>query len=230
MLPEKFSTLFVNNFRIEGAPGLIAYLEQTSACLTQSPHLPGDLAAYQVIAVDPFLLESQELQRLEQYLSAGGGCLGITTSTLQDKAATAVFGALPQEAGPDCEVRILFTDRDNPLGKRLPDAFYVNGRFLPLNVLDDAVEVVLYADWRYTHPSMLTCRSLGEGTAALTTIQDLNHPIFRRILYRLLRRLAGLKEPYQPLEVGLLGYPPSVGELHARAASSGTPGLWPCRL
>lgn len=225
MLPEKFSTLFVNNFRNEGAPGLIAYLEQTSACLAQSPHLPGDLAAYQVIVLDPFLLESQELQRLEQYLSAGGGCLGITTLALQDRAATAVFGALPQEAGPDCEVRILFTDRDNPLGTRLPDAFYVNGCFLPLTVLDDAVEVLLYADWRYTHPSMLTCRSLGEGTAALTTIQDLNHPIFRRILYRLLHRLAGLKEPYQPLEVGLLGYPPSVGELHARAASSGTPGL-----
>jgi predicted dehydrogenase len=72
---------------------------------------------------------------------------------------------------------------------------------------------------------MLTCHSFGQGTAALTTIQDLNQPTFRRIFYRLLRRLANLAEPDQPLQVGMLGYPPSVGELHAKATVSGTPGL-----
>jgi hypothetical protein len=66
----------------------------------------------------------------------------------------------------------ILTDRDHPLGKRLPDAFYVNGRLMPLMALDDAVEVILYAAWG-----------------------------------------------------GLIGLPSSVDELHARAATSGTPGL-----
>jgi predicted dehydrogenase len=70
---------------------------------------------------------------------------------------------------------------------RLPDAFYVSGQFLPLTVQDDNVEVVLYADWRYTHQPVLTCRSFGMGTADLTTIQNLSQPTFRRIIYRLLR-------------------------------------------
>jgi len=220
-----FSVLVVNNFRSPGTPDLIAYLEQTPACLTQLPHLPDDLTSYQVIIVDPFHLEANELQRLQQFVATGGGCLGITSTISEGGSAAGLFGSLPKEAGPECEIRVLFTNRINPLGVRLPDAFYVSGTFLPLTVLDDDVEVVLYADWRYTHQSMLTSRSFGHGTAALTTIQDLNQPTFKRILYRLLRRLASLEEPNQPLQVGLLGYPPSVGELHGQATASGTPGL-----
>ena len=225
MHPLTFSVLFVNNFQIPGIPDLIAYLEQTPACLIQLSNLPDDLASYQVIVADPFHMEANELQRLQQFVAAGGGCLGIASTIPGDGSAADLFGALPKEVGPECEVRILFTNRTNPLGVRLPDAFYVSGTFLPLTVQDDDVEVVLYADWRYTHQPMLTSRSFGEGKATLTTIQDLSQPTFRRIIYRLLRSLAGLEEANQPLKVGLLGYPPSVGELHAQATASGTPGL-----
>ena len=225
MHPLTFSVLVVNNFQIPGTADLIAYLEQTPACLTQLPDLPDDLTSYQVIVVDPFHMEANELHRLQQFVATGGGCLGITSTIPGDGSAADLFGAMPKEAGPECEVRVLFTNRTNPLGVRLPDAFYVSGQFLPLTVQDDDVEVVLYADWRYTHQSMLTSRSFGEGKAALTTIRDLSQPTFRRIIYRLLRRLASLEEPNQPLQVGLLGYPPSVGELHAQATRSGTPGL-----
>jgi predicted dehydrogenase len=223
--PLTFSVLIVNNFRIPGTADLIAYLEQTPACLTQLPHLPDDLSSYQVIVVDPFHIKANKLHRLQQFVGAGGGCLGITSTIPGDRSAARIFGALPKDAGLECEVRVLFTNRANPLGVRLPDAFYISGPFLPLTMQDNDVEVVLYVDWRYTHQPVLTCRSFGMGTAALTTIQDLNHPTFKRILYRLLRRLASLEEPSQPLQVGLLGYPPSVGELHAQATRSGTPGL-----
>jgi predicted dehydrogenase len=177
-----------------------------------------------VIVIDPFQIKTNELHRLQQYVDAGGGCLGITSSIPEDISAARIFGAVQKDTGVECEVRVLFTNRANPLGVRLPDAFYVSGQFLPLTVQDD-VEVVLYADWRYTHQPVLTCRSFGMGTAALTTIQDLSQPTFRQIIYRLLRRLAGLEEPSHPLQVGLLGYPPSVGELHAKATHSGTPGF-----
>jgi predicted dehydrogenase len=221
----EISILFVSNFQVPARTDLIAYLEQTPTRLAQLSHLPDDLASYQVIIVDPFDLEPNNLQKLKQFVAAGGSCLGITPSVPQGLGAASLFGALPKEAGPECEVRILFKDHTNPLGARLPDAFYVNGMFHPLTVQDDKVEVVLYADWRHTHQPMLTCRSSGQGSAALTTIQDLNHPTFRRILYRLLRRLAGLEEPSRPLQVGLLGYPPSVGARHAQSTASGTPGL-----
>jgi predicted dehydrogenase len=222
---KEISTLIVNNFQVPGSTDLIAYLEQTPTQLTQLSQLPDDLSAYRVVIVDPFHLEPNKLQKLKQFVASGGSCLGITPSVLEDPGAASPFGALPKEAGPECEVRILFTDHANPLGVRLPDAFYVNGTFLPLTLQDDKVEVVLYADWRHTHQPMLTCRSSGKGSAALTAIQDLNHPIFKRILYRLLRRLAGLEEPSRPLQVGLVGYPPSVGVRHAQATASGTPGL-----
>lgn len=225
MYPVKFSVLYVDNFRIPGAPDLIAYLEQTSACLTQLSHLPDDLTPYPVIIVDPFHMEANEVQRLQQFIASGGGCLGITSTIPGDGVAAGLFGALPKDAGPDCEVRVSFTNRANPLGVRLPEAFFVRGIFLPLTVQDDHVEVVLYADWRYTHQPVLTSRSFGQGTAALTTIQDLDQPTLRCVFYRMLRALAGLKEPDQPLQVGMLGYPPSVGEMHARATASGTPGL-----
>ncbi len=220
-----FSVLYVNNFLSPGTPDLIAYLDETPACLTQLPHLPDNLTPYQVIVVDPFHIEANGLQSLQQFVAAGGGCLGITSTIPGDDSAAGLFGALPKMAGPECEIRVSFTNRANPLGVRLPEAFYISGTFLPLSVQDANVDVVLYADWRYTHQSMLTCRSFGQGTAALTTIQDLNQPTFRRIFYRLLRRLANLAEPNQPLQVGMLGYPPSVGELHAKATASGTPGL-----
>jgi predicted dehydrogenase len=220
-----FSVLYVNPFQCPGTADLIAYLEQTPVDLTQLPNLPDDLTPYQVIIVDPFQIDANELHRLQQFVAAGGGCLGITSTIPEDGSAAHLLGALPKESGPECEVRLLFTNRTHPLGVRLPDAFYVNGTFLPLTVQVENLEVVLYADWRYTHQPMLTCRSFGEGTAALTTIQDLNHPTFRRIIYRLLRRLASLEEPKLPLQVSLLGYPPSVGELHAQATATGTPGL-----
>jgi hypothetical protein len=119
----------MNNFRIPGTADLIAYLEQTPACLTQLPRLPDDLASYQVIVVDPFDIKVNELHRLQQFVGAGGGCLGITSTIPGNRSAARIFGALPKDAALECEVRVLFTNRANRLGVRLPDAFYVSGQF-----------------------------------------------------------------------------------------------------
>jgi hypothetical protein len=85
----------MNNFRSTGIPDLLAYLEQTPACLTQLLHLPDDLTTYQVIVVDPFHMEANELQRLQQFVATGGGCLGITSTIPGDSSAAGLFGALP---------------------------------------------------------------------------------------------------------------------------------------
>jgi hypothetical protein len=99
-----------------------------------------------VIVVDLFYIKANELHRLQQFVATGGGCLGITAMIPGEGSAARIFGALPKDAGLECEVRVLFSNRANRLGVRLPDAFYVSGHFLPLTVQDDDVEVVLYAD------------------------------------------------------------------------------------
>jgi hypothetical protein len=83
--------------------------------VTLLPDLPDDLTSYQVIVVDPFHIKTSELHRLQQFVGAGGGCLGITTTIPKDGSAADLFGALPKEVGPECEVRVLFTNRTNPL-------------------------------------------------------------------------------------------------------------------
>jgi predicted dehydrogenase len=61
---------------------------------------------------------------------------------------------------------------------------------------------------------MLVARPAGEGKVACTTLQAYHHPVFQQILYRLSCYLAGVYDDSQTLGVGLLGYAPSVGQIH----------------
>jgi predicted dehydrogenase len=49
---------------------------------------------------------------------------------------------------------------------------------------------------------------------ACTTLQAFDHPVVQQICYRLLAYLAGRPTAPDPLQVGILGYAPSVGRLH----------------
>ena len=224
MYHAPFSILYLDHI-CPGAQSLIDYLDKTPANLTKLAQLPADLSPYQVVVCDPFALSEADIEVIRQYVAAGGGCLGVTRAASSKEQVTSLFGASPQAMGPGCEVRILFTERTNPLGVRLPDAFYVSGRFLPLDVQAEGVEVVLYADWQYSHQPMLTLRQYGNGLVALTAIQDFNQTTMVRILYRLMRKLAGISDASRTLQVACLGYPPWLGELHAVATLEGTPGL-----
>lgn len=219
-----FSILCLENIRSD-VEYLIDFLGKTPAFLTRIPNLLADLSSYQVVLCDPFSLSEADVQVIRQYVAAGGSCLGITQATSSEEHITDLFGAYPQAMGPSCEVRLLFTDRANPLGVRLPDAFFVSGSFLPLKVQAEDVEVILYADWQYSHQPMLTYRHFGNGQVALTTLQDLSQPGIVRILYRLMRKLAGLTESRRAFQVALLGYPPWLGELHTVATLEDNSGL-----
>ena len=124
-----------------------------------------------------------------------------------------LFGVQPGPLGPETELRILFTDPKNPMAERLKDAFYVPGYFQELHPTSDSVVTDLYADWHYTHRSMVAHRPVGQGHAACTSLQALDHPDVQQILHRMIRWLAG--RPFgQSNGVGILGYAPSVGRLH----------------
>jgi predicted dehydrogenase len=125
-----------------------------------------------------------------------------------------LFGASSGPIGPESEIRILFQDINQPMADRLPDAIYVKGRYHPLQILSDDVTTLLYADWRYQHNPVLVYRQIDAGRVACTTLQDFENSGLKQIIYRLLRELSGQPATDQSLNVGILGYAPSVGELH----------------
>jgi predicted dehydrogenase len=100
------------------------------------------------------------------------------------------------------------------MADRLPDAIYVKGRYHPLQVLSDDVTTLLYADWHYQHSPVLVSRQIDAGRVGCTSLQDFDNSGLRQIIYRLLRELSGQPATDQNLNVGILGYAPSVGELH----------------
>ena len=204
-----------------------AYLDQIPHIIRYVlPKIPKDLDPYDVIvtcntaAVTDDL--DDELDHLNRFVTAGGGWLKLIQRS--DAPVPDIFGTRPGPVGPVNELRVLFENPAHPLAVRLPDAIYLQGRFQPLEIDDEKVETLLYADWRYQHRPMLTQRPVGKGQIACTTLQDYDHPIFQQILYRLVRFLGGHFPNECSLGVGLLGYAPSVGQTHGLGAGA-TSGL-----
>ena len=190
--------------------------------LEVTDQLPQDMAPYRVIiTADSALLAAQD-KRLTDFVRAGGGLLAFAGSA--DTELPRIFGARCGPAGPEAEVRVMFTDKNNPLAERLPDAVYVTGAFRWLEPSAADAETVLYADWRYTHQAVLINRREGAGRVACTTLAPADNKALHQVLYRVLRWVSGCADGLSPLGVGILGYAPSVGRLHGCGAAA-TPGL-----
>jgi predicted dehydrogenase len=214
MMPHPpFSALFV----IEGDGSLpksfMTYLQSMPHLkLVVSRQLPAEIADYDVVITRNLPNEGAGADRLRQFVGNGGSWLILVH--LSEKPLPLIFGVQPEPVGPSAELRILFENKTHSLAVRLPDAIYLPGRCHALKIIDEACETILYADWHYDHRPVLTHRWVGKGQVACTTLQAYEHPIFQRILYRLLQRLAGHTGPNRELGVGLLGYSPAVGQSH----------------
>ena len=228
-----FSALFVANHTTRGQQRahhndaleqLASFLHSTShLSLQRADALPDDLQLHDVIIVTDAASLTPDAQRnLTNFVEAGGGCLALTG--LDARPLPTLFGVEPCAIGPANELRVLFTNHDSPLRDRISEVVYLQGRYHHLSVTTDNVETVLYGDWRYTHSPMLTRRTVGNGQAACTTLQDFANPWLQQVIYRLLRQLAGLSLEQQTLGVGLVGYSPAVGQLHGLGAAH-TAGL-----
>ena len=189
--------------------------------LAISQRLPDELSPYQVV-VTIGSLANIDHQALVPYIQRGGGWLAAIDASTD--ALPALMGVTLQPPGPRTELRILFENADHPLGARLPDAIYATTRYQALIPTDDDTEILLYADWHYTHQAVMTLRHANDGHVACTTIAAYDHPVFQQICYRLLMSLAGRTVETEPLNVGILGYAPSVGQLHGLGIRS-THGL-----
>ncbi len=187
-----------------------------------SRNLPADPSRWQVIVSGPEALSDDQVEHLTGYIRSGGGWLMFVDPGV--RKIPSLFGARPEPAGPACEMRVLFSRCDHPMAVRLPDAFYVQGYFQPLELDLDDTETILYTDWRYARRAVLATRSYGDGATACTTLSDIDHPVVRQILYRLICQLGHRRITAKPIGIGLLGYAPSVGQYHAQGAAR-TPGL-----
>ena len=174
-----------------------------------------------VITVGGLASRQREAQ-LSPFVQKGGGWLVL--NHLENESLPAPVGVQPEVVGPESELRVLFENPEHPLSVRLPDAYYLQGRCQSLSIQEPDTETILYADWHYRHIPVMTARLSGEGRVACTTLQHYGHKHFRQILYRILCWLAGRSFTDKELGVGLLGYAPSVGRLHAEGAVA-TPGL-----
>ena len=207
------SVLFV----IEGdgslPKSLMTYLQSMPHLkLMVARQLPAQIADYDVVVTRNLPNEGAGAEHLRQFVENGGGWLILVH--LSERPLPEIFGVQPEPVGPAAELRILFENKTHSLAVRLPDAVYLPGRYHALRIIDEACETILYADWHYDHRPVLTHCWVGKGQVACTTLQAYDNPIFQRILYRLLQRLAGHTEPNRELGVGLLGYSPAVGQIH----------------
>jgi predicted dehydrogenase len=192
---------------------LLKYLQKIPHVQTTlSEKLPADLSKFQVVITAPASAYNPTPKKLEQFVRSGGGWLGVVN--LLELPISELFGASSGPIGPESEIRILFQDINQPMADRLPEAIYVKGRYHPLQIISDDVTTLLYADWRYQHNPVLVYRQIDAGRVACTTLQDFENSDLNQIIYRLLRELSGQPATDQNLNVGILGYAPSVGELH----------------
>jgi predicted dehydrogenase len=190
------------------------------AYLQSMPHLkfsvarqlPAEISNYDVVVTRNLPYQAAESEHLRCFVENGGSWLILVH--LSEKPLPPIFGVQPEPVGPAAELRILFETKTHPLATRLPDAIYLPGRYQALRKIDESCETILYTDWHYQHQPVLTHRWFGKGQAACTTLQAYENPMLQQILYRLLRRLAGNREPNRDLGVGLLGYSPYVGQGH----------------
>jgi len=223
MLPHPtFAVLLVRPGASTDSASLVAYLKGIShLSLAVLPRLPADLSPYRVV-ITVGSVPIRDQTRLAPFVQQGGGWLAAIDAS--NDPVSAILGVTLQPPGPLTELRVLFKTADHPLGARLPDAIYAMTRYHSLVPTDDATETILYADWHYTHKPVMTLRRHHDGQAVCTTLQAYDHPVFQQIFYRMLTRLAGRPLEPDPLGVGILGYAPSVGQLHGLGVCS-THGL-----
>ncbi|MFO7553625.1 MAG: Gfo/Idh/MocA family oxidoreductase [Desulfobacterales bacterium] len=187
-----------------------------------SEKLPADLSKFQVVVTEPASAYNPAPKKLEQFVRSGGGWLGVIN--LSELPISELFGVSSGPIGLESEIRVLFQDINQPMTDRLPDAIYLKGRYHPLQVLSDDSTTLLYADWRYQNSPVLVYRQVDAGRVACTTLQDFENSGLKRIIYRLLRKLSGQPVTVRNLNIGILGYAPSVGELHGNGVIA-TKGL-----
>jgi predicted dehydrogenase len=184
--------------------------------------VPANLDGADVVVTQGASLTAEDAAALTDFVHAGHGWLHLVQNA--GPCLPPVFGVSAEPLGCETELRVLFENPAHPMAIRLPEAMFINGSHAALALNRQDAETLLYADWHYTHRPVLTVRTEGRGRAACSVLQDMKHPVFRQVFYRLLRYLGGRAPSNRNIGVGILGYAPSVGKIHGIGVQ-GTSGL-----
>lgn len=219
----KFSILFAGTMSETNIEPLLQFLKKMPHLdITVQDSLQTNLLEYDVLITAYQSTDSVYLEDILSLAASGRGWLNLIP--LSEKTIPSDFGVQPLASDPDCELRVMFKNASHPMSRRLPEAIYFRSIHRPLQITADGVESLLYTDWHYQHSLVLSERQVGKGRLACTTLSAFSHTVLQQIFYRLLQRLAGLVDEPQDQRIGILGYAPSVGELHGQGALQ-TPGL-----
>ncbi len=205
-------------------------LKQFIEFLYQIPHvsvaasksLPEDLGKFHAILTESASRFLPVPSYLENFVRSGG--LWFSLIGLSENPVDSIFGVAPGPVGPEAELRVLFQDRFGCIAERLADMSYIRGIYQALSIKREDVKTLLVADWHFQQMPLMSYRAVDAGHAVCTTIQDFNSFFVRKTVYRLIRQLSAVPAAADNLSVGILGYAPSVGELHGKGIET-TPGL-----
>jgi hypothetical protein len=176
--PPTISILFLKA-KEEGLPASFSsYLRSMPHIrISEISQLPDELSSHDIVITTNIRHSETTIDRLTQFARAGGGWHMFVN--LSENPLPQLFGVQQEPAGPAAELRVLFENADHPLAARLPGAVYLKGRYHALCKTAEDIETILYADWQYSHKSVMTHRRVGEGNVACTTLQDSAQPAFQ---------------------------------------------------
>lgn len=215
--------VIVDRDRGAGCTPLIKFLKKMAHVrLSILSDCPNDLSKVNVLVTFGHTIRQADQKLLREYVRAGGGWLLL--NPVEPNLPSDVFGVRIGPPGPETELRVLFRNPDHKLAVRLPDAIYLKSLHQPMECIDSDAEILLYADWNYSHNPVVVYRQFDTGKVAVSTLSTYDHPTFHQILYRLIRELAGQAISNPTIGIGILGYAPSVGQLHGVGAEN-TAGL-----
>ena len=234
--PEKIRALLVADQRTMDAPdasALVAHLQAgggISVTTTANANRLRSLDDFDVVIayVASGPLSDAHERALVAFVRRGGGliCLGETGEAWRDNAALQEMLGLGKGRRTPATELIARCVPDHELTRRLDPTFAVlDSCYLPADMPTDAAPV-LHVSWQFTTRVLAFTRPYGEGCVFYTSLgvspAALDHPALRRLLYRAIRYVSGLREG-PPVGVAMLGYG-AIGFEHGSAMRE-TPGL-----
>jgi len=194
---------------------------------------PGDAAA---VIVDAQLLDGAVTESLVAWVKSGGSLLVMATkgaiATASSNSTSAsmeeLTGVRVDRALARGEWFATVVDAGRYIVRRAPGEFAVEGTFVPLEIVDDARELLRVSVGPVTFP-VLVERFVGAGRVVTCGFDDLGSDVpaeLKRVLARGLTRRADEPTTRAPIGVAIVGYGPFGGMGHAHGlAVEATEGL-----
>ncbi|MGH2516379.1 MAG: Gfo/Idh/MocA family oxidoreductase, partial [Ktedonobacterales bacterium] len=165
---------------------------------------------------------------LAEFVQCGGGlvCLGETGEAWRENTAIREALGLAEVRRTPVTELVVHCAADHELTRRMDSSFAIMDNCALLADFPAGAAPVLSVSWHFATSPLAYTRGYGEGwifyTSLGASLGALAHPALRRLLYRAVRYVSGLREA-APVGVAMLGYG-AIGFEHGIAIRE-TPGL-----